>query len=52
MLTEPKGTYIWFSKKSGIDPSVIAKFNLAMEDMHQDGTIDKIFHKYGIKRDR
>jgi polar amino acid transport system substrate-binding protein len=49
MLTKPQGTYIWFSKKSAIDPSIIERFNQAMEDMHQDGTIERILQKYGIK---
>ena len=52
MLTKPQGTYIWFSKKSDVDPTVIEQFNRAMEEMHQDKTIDKIFQKYGIKNKR
>ena len=50
-LTEPKGTYIWFSKKADIDPGVIARLNRAMESMHEDGSIKQILSKYGIRQD-
>ena len=47
-LTQPQGTYIWFSKKAGVAPHVIDQFNKAMESMHHDGTIRRILKKYGI----
>lgn len=50
-LTKPQGTYIWFSKKAGIDPSIIEQFNKAMKSMYQDGTIQNILDKYGIRQD-
>ena len=41
-LTKPRGSFLFFSKKSGISKEIIAGFNEALEGMEKDGTLAEI----------
>ena len=47
-VTKPEGSYIWFSKAANLSPTVLIKFNKALKGLAADGSLQKIYQKYGL----
>ncbi len=48
-VTQPRGSYLWFSKSAQISPDIIERFNQALKKMLQDGKIEQITLGYGFR---